>query len=115
MKFGVAFCEASGERKIRVDGNDSELQGVATENAQALAQAKYDLALAVDELLNSRKQRGRRRAANIHGKTSTHPEARLTPGVPPKPAIKPVPPPVDQTDILPDVLPIFMLSKGGQK
>ncbi len=96
------------QQQVRENGHNAE-------NAQALAQAKYDLALAVDELLNSRKQRGRRRAANIHGKTSTHPEARLTPGAPPKPVIKPVPPPVDQTDILPEMLPTFTLSKGGQR
>jgi adenosine/AMP kinase len=37
MKFGVAFNEASGPCLIRVDGNDTELEGVATENAQAIA------------------------------------------------------------------------------
>jgi adenosine/AMP kinase len=36
MKFGVAFNEASGACMIRVDGNDPELQGIATENAQAI-------------------------------------------------------------------------------
>src|ERR1044072_8035407 len=34
MKFGIAFNEASGDRLIRVDGNDTELEGIATENAQ---------------------------------------------------------------------------------
>jgi uncharacterized protein len=37
MKFGIAFNEASGACLIRVDGNDPELEGIATENAQALA------------------------------------------------------------------------------
>ena len=37
MKFGIAFNEASGDCLIRVDGNDSELEGIATENAQAIA------------------------------------------------------------------------------
>ena len=37
MKFGIAFNEASGACLIRVDGNDPELQSIATENAQALA------------------------------------------------------------------------------
>jgi adenosine/AMP kinase len=37
MKFGIAFNEASGDCLIRVDGNDPELEGVATENAQAIA------------------------------------------------------------------------------
>ena len=36
MKFGVAFNEASGPCLIRVDGNDSELEGIATENAQTI-------------------------------------------------------------------------------
>jgi hypothetical protein len=33
IKFGVAFCEASGERLIRVAGNDSELEKTAADNA----------------------------------------------------------------------------------
>jgi adenosine/AMP kinase len=37
MKFGIAFNEASGACLIRVDGNDPELEGIATENAQAIA------------------------------------------------------------------------------
>ena len=37
MKFGIAFNEASGDCLIRVDGNDPELEGIATENAQAIA------------------------------------------------------------------------------
>jgi len=32
-KFGVAFCEASGPRLVRVEGNDDELKRCATENA----------------------------------------------------------------------------------
>jgi len=37
MKFGIAFNEASGDCLIRVDGNDPELEGIATENAEAIA------------------------------------------------------------------------------
>ncbi|MFB3904651.1 MAG: adenosine-specific kinase [Acidobacteriota bacterium] len=37
VKFGVAFCEASGPCLIRVSGNDEGLQSVAVKNAQALA------------------------------------------------------------------------------
>ena len=37
MKFGVAFNEASGPCLIRVEGNDTELEGIAAENAQAIA------------------------------------------------------------------------------
>lgn len=37
VKFGIAFCEASGPCLIRVTGNDETLQQVATKNAQAIA------------------------------------------------------------------------------
>lgn len=86
--------------------------GQSAENPDALAKAKYDLAIAVDELLKGRKQRSRRRAANIHGKTSTHPEARLDPGTPPKPVTKPVPTPKAALDEPPAPLPTFQLSRG---
>ncbi len=36
VKFGIAFCEASGECLIRVAGNDAKLQEIAIANAQAL-------------------------------------------------------------------------------
>ncbi len=32
-KFGVAFCEASGACKIRIEGNDEELKKLAEKNA----------------------------------------------------------------------------------
>jgi len=37
LKFGLAFCEASGPRLIRRSGNDSELVELATRNALAIA------------------------------------------------------------------------------
>ncbi|HAX42283.1 MAG TPA: adenosine-specific kinase [Bryobacteraceae bacterium] len=37
MKFGVAFCEASGACLIRVDGNDEDLMLLAARNAEAVA------------------------------------------------------------------------------
>lgn len=37
MKFGIAFCEASGACLIRVDGNDEDLKAMAIANAQAVA------------------------------------------------------------------------------
>jgi hypothetical protein len=37
IKFGVAFCEASGPCLIRVDGNDDAMKENATNNAQAVA------------------------------------------------------------------------------
>lgn len=36
IKFGLAFCEASGDRKIRWDGNDEGLIELAKKNAQAI-------------------------------------------------------------------------------
>jgi uncharacterized protein len=35
-KFGIAFCEASGPCKIRVEGNDEALQALAVKNASAI-------------------------------------------------------------------------------
>lgn len=37
VKFGIAFCEASGPCLIRVVGNDKSLQEVATKNAENIA------------------------------------------------------------------------------
>jgi hypothetical protein len=36
IRFGLAFCEASGERLVRVTGTDEELQKLAAENARAI-------------------------------------------------------------------------------
>ncbi|HXF03925.1 MAG TPA: adenosine-specific kinase [Blastocatellia bacterium] len=37
VKFGIAFCEASGPCLIRTEGNDEELRAVAVKNALALS------------------------------------------------------------------------------
>ncbi|RLA86126.1 MAG: hypothetical protein DRG31_01100 [Deltaproteobacteria bacterium] len=37
VKFGLAFCEASGKRLIRFEGNDPELIEVACKNAERIA------------------------------------------------------------------------------
>lgn len=37
IRFGIAFCEASGERLIRVEGNDEALRAAAVDNAQRIA------------------------------------------------------------------------------
>lgn len=34
VRFGVAFCEASGPRLVRVEGNEDELKRCAAENAR---------------------------------------------------------------------------------
>ena len=36
-KFGIAFCEASGSCKIRIEGTDIELKKLAEKNAKAIA------------------------------------------------------------------------------
>jgi len=36
MKFGVAFCEASGACKVRLEGNDPDLKKLAADNALAI-------------------------------------------------------------------------------
>ncbi|MDD5544790.1 MAG: adenosine-specific kinase [Acidobacteriia bacterium] len=36
VKFGIAFCEASGPSLIRVEGNDEALKTAAVKNAQAV-------------------------------------------------------------------------------
>jgi uncharacterized protein len=36
LKFGLAFCEASGPRLVRRSGNDPELVEIAVRNAQAI-------------------------------------------------------------------------------
>jgi adenosine/AMP kinase len=35
-KFGVAFCEASGDRALRLEGNDKEMLELAKKNALAI-------------------------------------------------------------------------------
>lgn len=37
LKFGIAFCEASGDCLIRRDGNDDELISLAVENAMKIS------------------------------------------------------------------------------
>ncbi len=37
MKFGIAFCEASGPCLVRCSGNDDRLIGIARENATGIA------------------------------------------------------------------------------
>ena len=37
IKFGIAFCEASVNRLVRVEGTDDELKKLAAENAYAIS------------------------------------------------------------------------------
>jgi hypothetical protein len=36
IRFGLAFCESSGDRLVRVEGNDEKLKKIATTNAITL-------------------------------------------------------------------------------
>jgi uncharacterized protein len=36
LRFGIAFCEASGDRLVRTSGNDDELVRSAADNARAI-------------------------------------------------------------------------------
>ncbi|MGZ4132964.1 MAG: adenosine-specific kinase [Actinomycetota bacterium] len=36
LRFGVAFCEASGKRLVRHSGNDADLTALAARNAEAI-------------------------------------------------------------------------------
>ena len=35
-KFGIAFCEASGACKIRIEGNNNDLKQIAAKNAESI-------------------------------------------------------------------------------
>lgn len=52
-------------------------QGAASENRTALERAKHELVIAVQELMDSRKQRHRRKAAAIRGLSSSRPQADI--------------------------------------
>jgi adenosine/AMP kinase len=36
LRFGIAFCEASGKRLVRISGNDDDLVALAGRNAEAI-------------------------------------------------------------------------------
>ena len=36
LRFGIAFCEASGKRLVRISGNDDDLVALAARNAEAI-------------------------------------------------------------------------------
>jgi adenosine/AMP kinase len=36
LRFGIAFCEASGDRLVRTSGNDEELTAAAANNAMSI-------------------------------------------------------------------------------
>ncbi|TAE61923.1 MAG: hypothetical protein EAZ87_00440 [Nostocales cyanobacterium] len=60
VKFGIAFCEASGDCLIRIAGNDDTLQKLAIKNAEAIGAGHSFLILLKDaypiNFLNAIKQ-----------------------------------------------------------
>jgi hypothetical protein len=48
LRFGIAFCEASGPCLVRRSGNDEELEGLAVRNAQAIG-AGHSFVIAMRE------------------------------------------------------------------
>lgn len=93
-------------------------QGAASEDKAALQRARAKLAQAVDDLMASRKQRDRRRAAAIRGMSSTNPDINLKAATPqPKPLRpkKATPSPNDESNdsARPLPLPTFKLKRSG--
>jgi len=41
IRFGIAFCEASQDRLVRVDGNDEELSQIAADNAMMVGAGHF--------------------------------------------------------------------------
>src|SRR2546422_5290241 len=48
IKFGVAFCEASGPCLVRVEGNDESLKSLAAKNALAVGAGHFFIAFMKD-------------------------------------------------------------------
>lgn len=48
IRFGVGFCEASGERLVRVSGTDDAMKRLASDNALAIG-AGHSFVLMLDE------------------------------------------------------------------
>jgi putative transposase len=90
--------------------------GASEEDGEALAEAKFQLASVIDELMKSRKQKNRRRAAHMHGKTSDKPQARFVPSNERAmaPATKPKAGPLNSTLAQPPAVPLptFTLDIG---
>lgn len=98
---------------IRQQARDN---GKAAEDTQALLEARNDVAVALENLVMSRKQRARRKGAKVHGITSENPNARLEPKATPiakqpaRPKSQAAP---GADDLLPALLPVFSLKSLG--
>lgn len=48
IRFGLAFCEASGDRLVRAEGNDDSLKAAAVRNAQRIGAGHCFIILMAD-------------------------------------------------------------------
>jgi adenosine/AMP kinase len=48
IRFGLAFCEASGDRLVRAEGNDDSLKAAAVRNAQRIGAGHSFIVLMAD-------------------------------------------------------------------
>ena len=64
LRFGVAFCEASGPCLVRRSGNDARLVDLATENALAVAPFSCSSKTATPSTSSTRSNTSRRCAAS---------------------------------------------------
>ncbi len=65
IKFGLAFCEASGDCLIRHTGTDEAMKALAIQNAQAIAAGQYDVDARLVELLDRMPQQLSALAADL--------------------------------------------------
>ena len=57
IKFGIAFCEASADRLIRVEGNDDDAAAAAVDNALRIA-AGHTFVVVLSQRLSHQRARG---------------------------------------------------------
>ncbi|WP_287879384.1 Mu transposase C-terminal domain-containing protein [Aquitalea sp.] len=86
-------------------------KGETASNAQALAESRFQLATATDELVRSRKLRQRKKGARINGASSAQPEARMSAPLPAR-KTSPKPPVINpEKSFAPSKLPTFHLDQ----
>lgn len=95
-------------------------QGAAVEDKSALQRARSDMVKVVDNLMASRKQRHRRRAAALKGMSSNNPDLDLKPAVPPSEVHRPkktknLPKGAAAVETPPEPLPAFQMKRDGEE
>ena len=98
------------KQQVRAAGQDAE-------DPQALITAKHQIAIALEEMVLSRKQRTRRKAAKGHGITSSKPQGRLSAQEPTEHVASPTAAstgPDHQKDSPPPMLQSFRMNLNGR-